>query len=131
MIQTLEGSAATARQAASALMQAIFLARDLSDEEKAWFRVPHAFLHFHDASSVPLAWNDIQAIRFYNEYYNANLPVPLVATEGYNQHGHTSDYDGGWIPGRGLHDHRDNNNGGFAFAVFHPGTALPQQPWAL
>lgn len=36
-------------------------------------------------------------------------------------------------PWQGLppHDHRDNYNGGFAFAVMHPGTALPQQPWAL
>jgi hypothetical protein len=30
-----------------------------------------------------------------------------------------------------IHDHRDNYNGGFAFAVFHPGTALPQQPWGI
>lgn len=30
-----------------------------------------------------------------------------------------------------IHDHRDNFNGGFAFSVYHPGTALPQQPWAL
>ena len=30
-----------------------------------------------------------------------------------------------------LHDHRDNFNGGFAFAVFHPGTSLPQMPWAI
>lgn len=29
------------------------------------------------------------------------------------------------------HDHRDNFNGGFAFSVYHPGTALPQMPWAL
>jgi hypothetical protein len=30
------------------------------------------------------------------------------------------------------HDHRDNvTGGGFAFAVYHPGTGLPQQPWAL
>ena len=34
----------------------------------------------------------------------------------------------GYLP---PHDHRDNYNGGFAFAVFHPGTAIPQQPWAL
>jgi hypothetical protein len=26
-----------------------------------------------------------------------------------------------------IHDHRDNYNGGFAFAVYHPGTGLPQQ----
>jgi hypothetical protein len=31
-----------------------------------------------------------------------------------------------------IHDHRDNvTGGGFAFAVWHPGTALPQQPWYL
>lgn len=31
------------------------------------------------------------------------------------------------------HDHRDNQpqNGGFAFAVYAPGTALPQQAWHL
>lgn len=29
------------------------------------------------------------------------------------------------------HDHRDNANGGLAFAVYAPGTALPQQPWAM
>jgi hypothetical protein len=30
-----------------------------------------------------------------------------------------------------VHDHRDNHHGGFAFAVLHPGTALPQMPWSL
>lgn len=30
-----------------------------------------------------------------------------------------------------IHDHRDNFNGGFAFAVYHPGTSLPQQKWFL
>ena len=28
-----------------------------------------------------------------------------------------------------VHDHRDNFNGGFAFACYHPGTAIPMQPW--
>ena len=27
------------------------------------------------------------------------------------------------------HDQRDNYNGGFSFAVYHPETSLPQQPW--
>jgi len=32
----------------------------------------------------------------------------------------------------GIHDHRDNITGkGFAFSVYHPGTSLPQQPWAI
>lgn len=30
-----------------------------------------------------------------------------------------------------IHDHRDNDNGGFAFAVFHPGTSLPQQRFGI
>jgi hypothetical protein len=31
-----------------------------------------------------------------------------------------------------IHDHRDPiTGGGFAFAVYHPGTGLPQQPWAI
>jgi hypothetical protein len=29
-----------------------------------------------------------------------------------------------------IHDHRDNFNGGLAFAIFHPETALPKMPWA-
>lgn len=28
-----------------------------------------------------------------------------------------------------VHDHRDNAHGGYTFAVLHPGTSLPQQPW--
>lgn len=30
-----------------------------------------------------------------------------------------------------LHDHRDQFNGGFAFAVYHPGTQLPQKAWGF
>lgn len=30
-----------------------------------------------------------------------------------------------------LHDHRDNLNGGFAFSCYHPGTSLPQVPFAV
>ncbi|MDF2434808.1 MAG: hypothetical protein JWP44_4439 [Mucilaginibacter sp.] len=32
-----------------------------------------------------------------------------------------------------IHDHRDNSPtaGGFAFSVYHPGCALPQQPWSV
>lgn len=30
-----------------------------------------------------------------------------------------------------VHDHRDNLNGGFAFSVFAPGTAIPQHNYAL
>lgn len=35
-----------------------------------------------------------------------------------------------YVTGPGIHDHRDNVTGqGFAFATYHPGTGLPQQPW--
>lgn len=30
-----------------------------------------------------------------------------------------------------VHTHVDNSQGGFAFAVYHPGTGLPQAPWHL
>lgn len=30
-----------------------------------------------------------------------------------------------------VHDHRSNFHGGFAFATYHPGTSLPQMPWAI
>jgi len=30
-----------------------------------------------------------------------------------------------------IHDHRDNENGGFAYGVFHPGTNLPAMPFAI
>jgi hypothetical protein len=121
----------TAKQLASGLLRAIVDAHGLSDAEKEQKRFHGAKIHFHDDSQYPIAWNDIQAILSWNEAMGDQLPVPMVASEGYNQHGHTSPYDGGWIPGMGPHDHRDNFNGGFAFACFHPGTSLPQQPWAI
>jgi hypothetical protein len=34
-------------------------------------------------------------------------------------------------PGLPPHDHRDNFNGGFSFSTFHPGSSVPQMPWAL
>jgi len=30
-----------------------------------------------------------------------------------------------------IHDHRDNAHGGMAFACYHPGTAIPQQPYSI
>lgn len=130
-IQQLPGGLINPIQSASAVMRAIFLALEYTDHDKANAVVPLAFLHFHDGSSVPIAWNDAHAIQLRNQYLNESMPVPLTATEGYNEHGHTSPYDGGFIPGRGIHDHRDNLNGGFCFSVYAPGTALPQQPWAI
>jgi hypothetical protein len=119
------------QQRNSALMQARFLAAGIDDDQQRQWMIHNVLLHFHDASHGEIAWNDAQAIRMWNAATGDDLPVPMTASEGYNQHGHTGPYDGGWIPGRGIHDHRDNFNGGLSFAVFHPGTGLPQQPWGI
>ncbi|WP_432799926.1 hypothetical protein [Poriferisphaera sp. WC338] len=121
----------TAKQQRSALMQAVLKSKGVDLDLDTVEMINQLLLHFHDDSTAPIAWNDVQAIQTYNETHNANLTVPLIATEGYNHHGHTSQFDGGYIPGMGPHDHRDNFNGGYAFAVYHPGASLPQQPWAL
>lgn len=90
-------------------------------------------MHSHDGGQMPIAWNDVQAAIYENKYIRYSeaplLQVPDTASEGYNQHHHTSDFDGGVIHGLGIHDHRSNLNGGFCFAVFHPGTTLPQATW--
>ena len=91
-------------------------------------------MHSHDGGQMPISWNDVQAAIYENRYIRYSeaplLKVPSVATEGYNQHHHTSDFDGGALPGvMGVHDHRDNLNGGFCFAVWAPGTAIPQMTW--
>ncbi len=122
----------TARQIASGLVRAIVTAHDLSVAQRYDIRHHEAMVHFHDGSTNEIAWNDVQAIIMHNELSGDDLPVPLMASEGSNAHGHTGPYDGGWLPGQGIHDHRDNVTGnGFAFSVYHPGTILPQQPWAV
>lgn len=122
----------SAKQLSSGLIRAMSTAYGLSDTQLSQMRHSEHEIHFHDNSISGIAWNDVQAILMYNEATGENLEVPAVASEGYNEHGHTSPFDGGWIPGMGIHDHRDNVTGcGYAFAVYHPGTALPQQPWAV
>ena len=121
----------TAKQLASGLVRTMADAYGASRTDLQRWRIPQSALHFHDNSTSQIAFNDVQAVMLHNEAMGTTLPVPLMPTEGYNTHGHTSQFDGGWIPGAGPHDHRDNFNGGFAFAIFHPGTRLPQQPWAI
>jgi hypothetical protein len=66
-----------------------------------------------------------------------NVPpgtVALLTFMGYDQAGdplYVFSYNAPLPPATdGIHDHRDNITGqGFAFAVYHPGTDLPQQPW--
>ena len=93
-----------------------------------------SLVHFHDGGMGQIAWNDVQAAQYKNRYLrkgrDALLKVEASASEGYNQHHHTSEFDGGIIPGvMGNHDHRDNAHGGFAFAVFHPATKVPHAVW--
>lgn len=119
------------RQLSSRLMKAIQAMRQLSDDDLSMLLAVASWNHFHDGMQSPIAWNDVQAINYYNEFSAdiTNLVVPDAPTEGYNKHYHTSEYDGGYLPGLGVHDHRDNNHGGFCYAVFHPATAVPQLPW--
>lgn len=124
----------TAKQLTSSLLRQLALAHGISTSDMQSWRMPLDRLHFHDGSMSEIAWNDVQAIQLFNQMMGDKVPVPEVASEGYNKHYHTSEFDGGLMLGTlGPHDHRseDPNYGGFAFAVYHPGTAVPQQPWAI
>jgi hypothetical protein len=106
-------------------------------------------MHFHTPrTGGEIVWNNVQLAHMLNSYIaylnsqvhgsikkegesegKAHIPfvkVPPNPTIGFNTHGHTSEFDGGFIFGASLHDHRDNANGGFAYAVYHPGTNLPK-----
>lgn len=120
----------TAKQRASALMQAWFAAHGVTPDEQMHQMVNRLLLHFHDDSHTGIAWNDVQSIMMRNEATGDDMPVPLVANEGYNQHAHSGPYDGGYI-GLQVHQHTNSFNGGLAFACYHPGTSLPQQPWGI
>lgn len=91
-------------------------------------------VHHHDGGMGQIVWNDVQAIMAKNRYVRKGrgvlVPVPEVATEGYNQHHHTSEFDGGVIVGaKPVHNHVDNAHGGFAYAVFAPATSVPFMTW--
>jgi len=120
-----------AAQIASGLMQALFIFNGTTDKTiQRRHRIDITKLHFHDGSQAPIAWNDIEAIRLHNRFFGTTMQVPMTASEGYNQHPHDGPHTGGFVPGRANHDHRDANNGNFAFAVYHPGTDLPQAPFS-
>jgi len=123
----------TAKQLASSLLQQIAMASQHSSATMQRWRMDISKAHFHDDSSSQIAYNDVQAIELFNAITGEAIPIPDMATQFYNAHYHSSNYDGGFLSGggAGIHDHRDVLNGGFAFAVYHPGTALPQQPWAI
>ena len=94
--------------------------------------IPPSLFHFHGGAGSPIAWNDVQEVDFFNKYagLDSKLPVPAFPSVGYNQHSHTSEYDGGVLPGiTGNHTHASSRSGGFAFAVFYPATGVPQSDW--
>ena len=125
----------TPKQLTSKLIKSLQTSLEWGDAQIVGkFYIESDSIHFHDGSTSPVAWNDVQALEFWNEYVKKDSPpllrVPDVASEGYNKHYHTSEFDGGAIPGVGaVHDHRDNAHGGFAFAVYHPSTGIPQMGW--
>jgi len=121
----------TAKQLASSLMRIYCAANGISKTDQMDIMARASLLHFHDSSQAEIAWNDVQAVQKFNELKGDDLPVPMTATEGYNKHYHTSEFDGGYISGLGPHDHRDVNSGGYAFACYHPGSSLPQAHWGI
>lgn len=93
------------------------------------------YLHGHGPGN-PIVWNNVQEAKVYNAqisalkktaqdpdnlFYKVTYAYPTV---GYNQHHHTSEFDGGLVYGAGLHAHSGPSDAGFAFAVYHPGTSL-------
>ena len=100
----------TAKQLASSLVRSIAAAHGVQSQEmNEWRAKLEHVTHFHDSSTTEIAWNDVQALSMFNAIMGEDVPVPDVASEGYNKHYHTSEYDGGLIPGAGPHDHRSND----------------------
>lgn len=94
--------------------------------------VPVSLFHFHGGAGAPIAWNDVQEIDYFNRFagLDRKMPVPSFPTAGYNQHSHTSEYDGGVLPGlTGNHTHASARSGGLCFAVLYPATGIPQADW--
>ena len=63
--------------------------------------------------------------------YISSLDPSGYPQQGYNMHGHKNDFDGGFLAGAGNHDHRGVGYGGFAFAVYHPGTEIPLRSYRI
>lgn len=70
-------------------------------------------------------------------YFNGKLPYIRTLDpsgypqQGYNIHTHKNNFDGGYLAGAGNHDHRGAGYGGFAFAVYHPGTEIPLRSYRI
>lgn len=108
-------------------------AYELSDAElESYAFITSDQFHFHGGQSTAIAWNDVQEVNMINEYTGVlhKVLVPSYPTEGYNQHSHTSEYDGGVLAGvSGTHAHHNNRSGGYAFAILYPATGIPLSDW--
>jgi hypothetical protein len=94
--------------------------------------IPPSLFHYHGGAGAPIAWNDVQEVDYFNRYagLDSKIEVPSYPSVGYNQHSHTSEYDGGVLPGiTGNHTHSSARNGGLCFAVLYPATGVPQADW--
>lgn len=113
---------------ASSVMMRIKDAYGYTDQEfYDKYSISRSTFHYHGGASPSIAWNDVQEIQSFNKYteHAVKIKVPDYPTEGYNQHSHTSEFDGGAIAGLiGVHTHKSSKqaDGGLCFAVFHPST---------
>jgi hypothetical protein len=109
---------------ASNVFAAIKASYGFSDEKLANdASMPTNIFHYHGGMCPSIVWNDVQEIILINKYSNLpkKIPIPSFPTDGYNQHSHTSEYDGGVLPTSG--------GKGFNFAVFYPATGVAQAEW--
>lgn len=120
---------------ASSVMQSIKDTEGYNDEEfYDKFSISKDMFHYHAGESSQIAWNDIQAISYINKYSDRpnKIAIPRYPTEGYNQHSHTSEYDGGIITGMlGVHTHKSSKqmDGGLCYAILAPSTGVPLADW--
>lgn len=81
--------------------------------------------------SAQITWERLQAIGgSYNDTKSHLTPVVKEVFVLTVQEGNIAiDFSGGGGRGMWRHNHSDNNNGGFAYAVFAPGTSLQPVNW--
>ena len=59
----------TPEQLSSSLLLAILAGQGIEEKDAGGlFECDMAAIHFHDGSQSPIAWNDIQAIKYFNQF---------------------------------------------------------------